>query len=175
MINNVKRTLAVILSTVLLSACTGDGDSLTKYIDSVKARPEMPIQPLPTFAPVPMFQYPETANRRDPFKQPQVLKKVDYSAPNPNRRKQPLEAFPLDALHFVGILKQANLIWGLIAQPNGTVTKVKVGDYMGQNYGRILLINESSIKLQELIKNQGKWEKQFITLNLNVGKEGEGK
>lgn len=175
MIRNLMRILPVILYTILLSACSNDSDSLDKYIDSIKARPANPIEPLPAFAPVPQFKYPEDANRRDPFKQPQALKKIDYSAPNPNRKKQPLEMFPLDALKFSGILKQGNLVWGLIAQPGGRITRIKTGDYMGQNYGRVLSITESGIKLQELVKNQGKWEKQFITLNLNVSKEGEGK
>jgi type IV pilus assembly protein PilP len=172
MINKLLRIISFVLCPILLLACGSNNDSLDKYIDSIKAKPPVAIEPLPAFAPVPLFNYPESINRRDPFKQPDIAKKVDLSAPNPNRKKQPLEMFPLDALKFVGTLKQENLVWGLILQPNGRLTRIKPGDYMGQNYGKVLVIKESGIKLQELVKSQGKWEKQFITLNLNVSKEG---
>lgn len=82
-----------------------------------------------------------------------------------------MESFPLDALKFVGTLKKDNEIWALIRQPEGQISRVKVGDYMGQNYGRIILIKNELIKLEETVQKSGKWEKQFTTINLDTGKQ----
>ena len=84
------------------------------------------------------------------------------------RPKQPLEAFPLDALKFVGILEQGPLIWALIKQPDGLISRVKPGDYMGQNYGQIVGIKEKIIQLDELVQLNGKWDKKRIVINLSV-------
>jgi type IV pilus assembly protein PilP len=58
----------------------------------------------------------------------------------------------------------------LIKQPNKQVSRVKVGNYMGQNYGRIIVINNELIKIEETIKNSGTWEKHSTTINLDTGK-----
>lgn len=155
--------------SALLSACSGDNSDLMNYMNDVKSRPASPIEPIPKFAPLPSFKFPENDSRRSPFKPVDVKKRTDQSAPDQKRVKQPLEAFPLDALKFVGILKQSNSIWALIKAPD-KITPVKVGDYMGQNYGRIISIKNDEIKLEETIKNSGTWEKHITTLNLVTGK-----
>lgn len=164
------RLLLISLS-MLLEACSGDNSDLIKYINDMKARPAKTIEPIPQFAPLPIFKFPEGDTRRNPFKQIDQKKRADLNAPDKNRAKQPLEAFPLDALKFVGILKQGSETWGLIKQPDGQIIRVKVGDYMGQNYGRITSITTETIKLDEAIQNAGKWEKQTTTLNLDTGKQ----
>ncbi len=57
---------------------------------------------------------------------PVIEQRIDMAAPNTKRPKQPLEAFPLDALKFVGILKEGNIVWALIKEPNGVVTEQKL-------------------------------------------------
>ena len=127
----------------------------------------MPIEPLPEFKPLSKFIFPETDNRRSPFKA-RVVEQADIFSPNIKRPKQPLEAFPLDALKFVGILKQSPIVWALIKQPEGLVTRVKPGDYMGQNYGQITAIKDKVIMLDEAVQVEGKWEKRHIKINLKV-------
>ena len=96
---------------------------------------------------------------------------MDQSAPDQKRPKQPLEAFPLDALKFVGILKEGNQLWGLILNPEKKIVPIKIGDYMGQNYGQVIAIKNEEIKLQETIKSSsGTWEKHITTLHLDTGK-----
>lgn len=93
-------------------------------------------------------------------------KRIDSLAPSQNRQKQALEAFPLDTLRFVGTLSQNSEIWALIKQPDLQITHVRVGDYMGQNYGRIQLIEHDLIQLVETIKNSGAWEHHVTLLKL---------
>ncbi|HAU9855171.1 TPA: pilus assembly protein PilP, partial [Legionella pneumophila] len=55
--------------------------------------------------------------------------------------------------------------------PDGQISRVRVGDYMGQNYGRIVLIKNDLIKLEETVQKSGTWEKQSTTINLDTGKQ----
>ncbi|VEB34333.1 Tfp pilus assembly protein PilP [Legionella sainthelensi] len=165
-----KRICCICFLSLLLVACTDDNEDLVNYINEVKQRKTREIEPLPSFAPLPSFKFPDNGNRRSPFKPISQKKEVDVNAPDKNRPKQPLEAFPLDALKFVGILKQDNEIWALIELPNKGVTPVRIGDYMGQNYGRIVSIKNDSIELIETTQSSGKWEKHRTKIELYTGK-----
>lgn len=168
---NFRKSLLTALLVLLLSACSGDNSDLIKYINEVKSRPGRPIEPIPKFAPLPIFRFPENNDRRNPFKPIDQKKRNDIYAPDKKRPKQPLESFPLDALKFVGTLKKDNEIWALIKQPDGQISRVRVGDYMGQNYGCIILIKNDLIKLEETVQKSGTWEKQSTTINLDTGKQ----
>lgn len=164
-----RKKWMVYIITAVIAACTSSADEeLSRYINQIKMRAAKPIEPIPVFIPLEKFVYPEQDNRRSPFKQKEVAKAVDQFAPDTKRVKQALEQFPLDALKFVGILKQGAVVWALISQPNGDVTRVKIGDYMGQNFGRVISINETTLKLEETIQIAGKWERKITTFNLNA-------
>jgi type IV pilus assembly protein PilP len=53
----------------------------------------------------------------------------------------------------VGTLEQIGATWGLVKTKEGTVHKVKRGNYMGQNHGRIMLISEDRIELTEIVQD----------------------
>ncbi len=163
------RVLLVILFSLLLISCSGDNSDLVKYINDIKARPPMKIEPIPQFAPLPIFKFPENDNRRNPFKPIDQKKRTDLFAPDQKRPKQPLEAFPLDALKFVGTLKEGSEVWALIKRPDLQINRIRVGQYMGQNYGRVVLIKNDSIQLEETVKNSGTWEKHITTIKLYTG------
>jgi type IV pilus assembly protein PilP len=168
MMNNKINGLIILLLSLMLIACGSSGTrDLNNYINNIKIRKSKSIEPLPEFTPLPVFIYPEQDSRRSPFK-PRVVMQTDTFSPNVKRPKQPLEAFPLDALKFVGILKQGPVVWALIKQPDGLVTRVKPGDYMGQNYGQVINIKDKIIKVEEAVQVAGKWEKRDITINLKV-------
>jgi len=160
--------LIVMGLSFLLISCSSDDSELTHYINKIKSRRPKPIEPIPDFEQLPKFTYPEGENRRSPFKPIIPKQQADLFAPNIKRPKQPLESFPLDALKFVGILKEDSNIWALIAQPGGMVTRVKMGDYMGQNYGQVISIKDKIIKIQEALKIGGKWEKKDISMSLKA-------
>lgn len=153
------------LLSLILIACSSDESKLSRYINTIKARPPRPVEPIPEPQPIAKFIYPEVDSRRSPFK-PIVEQAEDAFAPNVKRPKQPLEHFPLDALKFVGILKQGKLVWALIGQPGGLVSRVKLGDYMGQNYGQVIDIKDKVILLEETVQTAGKWEKKKIKFDL---------
>lgn len=163
-----KNLLPIMLLSLFLLACGSSEDDLNHYINTIKSRPPTPIEPIPTFVQLSKFNYPEDILRRNPFVPLTPKQQEDLFAPNVNRAKQPLEAFPLDALKFVGILRQDGKIWGLIMQPGGLVSRVKVGDYMGQNFGQILSIKDKVINLDETLKINGTWKKRGMIINLRT-------
>ena len=164
-----KEALFITIISILISACTGDNSDLVKYITDVKSRHGIPIEPIPKFSPLPVFRFPENDTRRSPFK-PVEHQKQDLYAPDQKRVRQPLEAYPLDALKFVGILKEDNILWALIKNPEKKIIPVKVGNYMGLNYGRIIAIKNNEIKLEETVKDSGTWAKRVTTLHYDTGK-----
>jgi type IV pilus assembly protein PilP len=147
--------VAVAAAAVGLSACGGANDDLRAYIDEVKARPGGRIEPLPQVQPAPTFAY-EAGERRSPFlpDAPQRRVSNDPNAvvgPDPNRPREELEKFPLDTLRMVGTLGDRRANFGLVQSRDGLVWRVRVGDHMGQNYGRIVAISDSEIQLMEII------------------------
>ena len=151
------RWLAAAVVAVFLSACGGANDDLRAYIDDVKARPGGRIEPLPPIEPAPTFVY-EAGARRSPFMpdEPAARRSNDPNAvegPDPNRPREELEKFPLDTLRMVGTLADRSASFGLVQTTDGLVWRVRVGEHMGQNYGRIVAISDSEIQLVEIISD----------------------
>ncbi len=149
------RLLPILCGLLLISGCEQDNSDLEAYIKAVKAKPATDIPPIPDIAAYQPFDYP--AHRRDPFDASVLAAKLapEHRITNNihidrNRPKEYLEGFPLDSLQMVGTLSQGGQLWGLIRTPDGTIQRVKVGNYMGQNHGKITRITENSIKLTEI-------------------------
>jgi type IV pilus assembly protein PilP len=160
------------MALVALAACSSDSHSdLAAYIDEVKARKAGRIAPLPEVKNFESYQY-NKADLRDPFK-PAGVEAVSEAVtsaglqPDVQRNKEPLEAFPLDSLRFVGHMEQEGRVWAVITAPDSLVYRVEEGNYLGQNFGRISLINESQIDIKEIIPNGlGGWTERDATLTL---------
>lgn len=150
----------LILSVVLLSACGGGADfeDLKVYMTDVKAKPKGHIEPIPTFSPYKAFSYGATA-LRGPFSKPVAVQEITRLAPSsnvkpdPNRSKQFLERFGLDTLAMVGTLEQSGLVWVIIDDGSGGIHRVKQGDYLGRNHGRIIEVSESYVAVVEIVPN----------------------
>ena len=83
-----------------------------------------------------------------------------------NRRKEPLEAYPLDSMSMVGSVVRQGQPFALLKVDN-LLYQAKVGDYLGQNYGRILRIGETDIGLREIVQDAaGEWTERPATLQL---------
>ena len=143
--------LAMLLALAsALSACTSDTRQVEQWVAEVKARPAPPLDPLPVMKQFETFEY-NPEGLRDPFAVP-VPDRDSGSGlrPDPNRRKEALEVFPLDGLDMVGTIGTgANLI-GLVLAPDRVTYRVRPGMYMGQNDGRITGVFEDRIELVEL-------------------------
>jgi type IV pilus assembly protein PilP len=151
------RAFAVTAVVLSLSACGRGNEDLRTYIDEVKARPGGRIEPLPPVHPAPTFAY-EPGDRRSPFvaDAPQRRVSTDPNAvasPDPNRPREFLEQFPLDTMHMVGTLADKRSNYGLVRTADGLVHRVTVGNHLGQNYGRIVAVTDSEIRLVEIISD----------------------
>ncbi|RRW47926.1 type 4a pilus biogenesis lipoprotein PilP [Pseudomonas luteola] len=167
------RILMCGLLLAALSGCGGGDDvsDLQSYMDEVRARPKGSIEPLPQFQPYEPFAY-GAADMRSPF-QPPI--KIDLTAkqrgsknikPDEARPKQFLEGFNIETFQMVGTLSNASGRFALIKGAGG-VHRVKVGDYLGRNDGRIVSITESQIDVIEIVPDgEGGWLERPRTLSL---------
>lgn len=164
----------LLLAFTLLAGCSGDDmEDLKSYIAQVKARPASKIPPLPTFETYVTVPY-AAAHLRDPFApfmdmpdKPEGPGAGTGAKPPITHKPEPLEKFPLDGLKFVGILERNNERWAIITAPDKLVHRVKVGNYLGQNYGRITSISETRIELMETVADsQGSWVERPAALSV---------
>lgn len=155
----------LIASTAMLTACGGRQDDLNRYIAEVKERPATPIPPIPPVRTYTPYKY-EGLTGRDPFRQSttegaeQVAQSNSGSGPRPDlqRPREYLERFELDTLVMVGTFNKDTNEWALIQDPDGTVHRVSVGNYMGQNHGKVSAITNDEVLLSEFIADgAGGW------------------
>ena len=101
----------------------------------------------------------------------QVASNATLIAPEMVRRKEPLEAYPLDSMVMVGSLNKTGTPTALLKIDN-LLYQVRVGNYLGQNYGRITKISETSIQLREIVQDAtGDWIERTASLDLQEGKK----
>ncbi len=87
-------------------------------------------------------------------------------APELARRKEPLEAFPLDSMGLVGSIVKAGQPVALVKVDN-LLYQVKQGSYLGQNFGRVMKISETEVTLREIVQDAvGEWIERIATLQL---------
>jgi type IV pilus assembly protein PilP len=129
-----------------------------------------PLQPPKKFDPEPYTQ----AQMVEPFSSQKLTVALKQEARQPNsllsaelnRRKEPLEAYPLDSMAMVGSVSRQGQPFALLRVDN-LLYQVKVGDYLGQNYGRITRIAETEIALREIVQDAaGEWIERPATLQL---------
>jgi type IV pilus assembly protein PilP len=150
----------VALSALGLVACQQDMSDLQQFVETTKAKPPGRIEPIPQFIPYQNFEY-TVQNLRDPFEKIDLLSKdqavgeINENATGPrpdmDRVREPLESFPLDTLRFKGTITKNGEKWGLIFAPDNTIHRVQVGNYMGQNHGRVIELTDTEIKLTEIV------------------------
>lgn len=149
------QVMAICTYALFVSACSNNNDDLYTFIKDTKATHVGSVKPIPQFEPYKNFTY-SADKLRDPFEPSVDLQQKQKTAanslrPDRNRPREPLESFPLDTLSMVGILEQKKNLWGLIKDPQGIVHRVQVGNYIGQNEGRITEITDTDIRLNEIV------------------------
>jgi type IV pilus assembly protein PilP len=154
-----------------LAACGGEQYSdLRQFVKDSEKLPHGRIPPLPDVKPYEPFTY-DAYNLIDPFK-PRKIEPPKTQAgggvqPDLARRKEPLEAYPLENLRMVGTLQQNKQTYALVKSPDNNLFRVKSGNYLGQNFGLITAISESTIKLKEIVQDSGgDWTERVSTLTL---------
>ena len=172
-----KAVLGAIGLCLLLGACSKSGqEELQEWMREQRAQTRPRVQPIPEpkkFSPQAYTQ----ENATDPFsklKLTQALKRESSQstsnaglvAPELSRRKEPLEAYPLDAMAMVGSLIRKGKPVALIKVDN-LLYQVHPGNYLGQNYGRVMKVNETEVVLREIVQDaSGEWIERPATLQL---------
>ena len=165
--------IVVVALTLVLSACSADHDELRQWMEQQRReiKPSVtPLQPPKKFDPQPYT----TAQAVDPFSVQKLTVALKQEARQPNsllsaelnRRKEPLEAYPLDSMSMVGSVNKQGQPSALL-RVDALLYQVKVGDYLGQNYGRITRIAETEIALREIVQDAaGEWIERPAALQL---------
>ncbi len=151
-----------------ISSTPGDAPNLQKWVADVRARPAPPLEPLPVMQQFETFEY-SAQGLRDPFTDAWSRSNDGASGlrPDPNRRKEPMEGFPLDALDMVGTLGNGGGIVALVMAPDKVTYRVRPGVYMGQSDGRVTGVFEDRIELIELVPDgAGGWLERPASLAL---------
>lgn len=170
------RNLLIVFSVFTVVACSNENFSdLKREINRIKAEPPGRIEPIPEFKTYETFAY-SASDLRDPFRifedevdvvEAQTELKSSGPVPDRNRNKETLEEYPLDTLRYVGQLEKGNQMWAIITSPDDLVHRVKVGNYLGQNYGHITAISEEKLEISELVTDgMGGWIEREAALSL---------
>ena len=171
------RTLLPGLALLALAGCGADDTELNAWMQQQKNEVRPSVQPLQA----PKRFNPQAytgADGVEPFSNQKLTVALKQEARQPssllaaelNRRKEPLEAFPLDSMTMVGSVSRQGAPYALLRVDN-LLYQVKAGDYLGQNYGRITRITETEVSLREIVQDAaGEWIERSTSLQLQEGK-----
>lgn len=171
------RTMgAALLAGLLLAGCGDSGeDELRQWMSEQRAQTRPRVAPIPEpkrFVP----QAYQQEGGTEPFssqKLSQALRQamaqpgnMALIAPELNRRKEPLENFPLDAMSMVGSLHKGGQRVALVKVDN-LLYQLRAGSYLGQNYGKVTRISETEVTLREIVQDAaGEWIERAASLQL---------
>ncbi len=164
---------SALATLMMLSACGAEQEELQAWMDQQRreVRPSIaPLSPPKRFDPQPY----EQARAVEPFSSQKLAVALKQEARQPNsllagemnRRKEPLEAYPLDSMSMVGSVSKQGRQFALLRVDN-LLYQVKVGDYLGQNYGKITKISETEVGVREVVQDAaGEWIERPSALQL---------
>jgi type IV pilus assembly protein PilP len=168
------RSAALLVAcAALLSACAADQDELQQWMEQQKREVKPNVEPLlppKKFTPQPYA----ALGAVEPFSTQKLTVALKQEARQPNsllaaeinRRKEPLEAYPVDSMAMVGSVTRNGRPYALLKVDN-LLYQVKAGDYLGQNYGKILTISETDVAYREIVQDAaGVWIERKSALQL---------
>lgn len=173
------RTLVIAAGVALLVGCSGEEQGeLRQELAALTKDLRGKVDPLPqvrSYEPVPY----KGESMLDPFVPGRIVVSQASGTggggggvqPDMNRPKEPLEAFPLEAIQMVGTLAQNKDTYALV-RAGSNLFRVKKGNYMGQNFGVITAIDEGQISMKEVVQDSGgDWVERSTTLQMVEGKK----
>lgn len=178
----ILRTSALALTALLLAGCgASDVKEVQDWMAQVKRDTRVNVVPIAepkTFVP---FAY--TAREQvDPFSPNKLLAELARAAeksdsnkykPDMARRKELLEAYPLDTFVMVGVLQKGGINYALL-QIDRAVHQARVGQRIGQNYGLVTSVTDSAVNIKEVVQDAGgEWVERQSKLELQENKEAK--
>jgi type IV pilus assembly protein PilP len=160
-----------VLSVGFLAACGSQShEDLRAWMAEQGKNVRGKLDPLPQIKPYEPFAY-NDFDLPDPFKprkiEPTKGESTSKLAPDLSRRREPLEAYPLEALSMVGTIEKGKALYALVKTPERDIYQVRQGNHLGQNFGVVVGISDTEIKLKELMQDgSGDWSERSSTLNL---------
>jgi len=167
------RPAALVGALVVLAGCGAEQEELTQWMEQQRreVKPSVsPLTPPKKFSP----QAYVALSGVEPFSAQKLTVALKQEARQPNsllaaeinRRKEPLEAYPLDSMRMVGSVMRSGRPYALLRVDN-LLYQVKQGDYIGQNYGKITKISETDVALREIVQDAaGEWIERASALQL---------
>jgi type IV pilus assembly protein PilP len=164
---------AASIGLIALLGCTAETDELQSWMEQQRREVKPSVEPLvppKKFDPAPY----SSLSAVEPFSAQKLTVALKQEARQPNsmlsaelnRRKDPLESYPMDSMSMVGSVNRQGRPFALLRVDN-LLYQVKVGDYLGQNYGKITKITETEIALREIVQDAaGEWIERTGTLQL---------
>lgn len=159
-----STVIFLLLGLLFLSGCS-QKENIEEVIEEINATPPGPITPLPPVVYYEPYTFDPT-DIRDPFiplrnvllADVEVRRPTSDLQPDLTRRREVLEQYPLEALTLVGNITKDRTISALVRVPEGTIYPVRLGNYLGQNFGRIVQITEAKVLIKEIVPdNFGGW------------------
>ena len=164
-----RRTATMLAAAALVAACGGEShQDLRAWMAEQGKGTRGRLDPVPQIKPYEPFAY-NAFDLPDPFKPRKIepAKGGSRLAPDLARRREPLESFPLESLTMVGTLEKNKAVFALVRTPEKDVYQVRGGNYMGQDFGVIVGISDTEIKLRELEQDgAGDWTERTSSLQL---------
>lgn len=167
-----RQIALMAMVAVALSGCDRGMNDLQRWVEEERQRPGEPIEPIPPVATAEVVSY-EAFDLRDPFqRQPSRAEDslVEAGAgtgprPDPDRRREFLEGFPLDTLNMVGTLRMDDIDYALIRDNENVVHRVSEGNFLGRNHGRIERVLSNRVELRELVQDgRGGWSERRVQI-----------
>jgi type IV pilus assembly protein PilP len=161
-----------LLASLLLAGCGGEEfQDLRDFVKNSGADMRGKVNPPPEIKPYEPFNYDNSIGLADPFKpRKQETKnagRAGLNQPDMERRKEELEEFPLEGIKMVGYLHQANVGYAVVRSPDGKLHRVKAGNYLGQNFGKITAVTDTEVKIKEMVQDAaGDWSERESALQL---------
>ena len=175
----VFHRLVLLAATVaLLDGCTDSGVELQQWMQETKQQTKVSIPKLSEpkkFIPF-LYDAKRSVDPYSPNKLAVAMARAQSNSssllkPDLDRRREPLESFPLDTLKMVGTLEKPGLVYALL-QADKTIFQAKVGNYIGQNFGMITKVTDTGVELKEIVQDaSGDWVERQAKLELQESKK----
>ncbi|RFC35060.1 MAG: type IV pilus assembly protein PilP [Candidatus Nitrotoga sp. SPKER] len=162
----------LLFTSLLLSACAEEEfQDLRNFVKDTGSEMRGKVDPPPEIKPYEPYAYNNSTGLPDPFK-PRKSEAKNGDLPGPNqpdmkRRREALEESPLESLKMVGFLYKTKVGHAIVRSSDGKLHQVKIGNHLGSNFGQIISITETEVKIKEIVQDSaGDWAERINSLSL---------